>query len=307
MAKNEELRKENIHRVRTCFYEGGSWTKNTLAEKTGLSLAGTTNVLQNLMEKGEILYIGDATSTGGRKSKQYELNPEHCHIGTIDCCRKGNRYSYLVQEINLTNEILQSHTIYSEEGSIEDLRKALRWINKDTKIKFLAVSVPGVCSHGVLRECDFPLLAEVDLGRMIQKECGLPYVIENDVNIACISYAHHDPSLQDIALVYQPEAKYIGCGILIHGKLYNGAHHEAGEMKNLGMHEKDEKKELQRVIYSLQAVLDPQQIIWCSDQVKELNDPFHNLTEIQEIQPLIQKGLHEMALYELLRLKKEED
>jgi hypothetical protein len=307
MAKNEELRKENIHNIRTCFYKGGTWTKNTLAEKTGLSLAGTTNVLRYMLQSEEILYIGDAGSTGGRKSKEYELNPDYCHIGTIDCCRKGNRYTYLVQEIDLNNEILQSHTIFSEEGSLNDLKKALRWIKKDERIKFLAVSVPGVCCQGKLTACDFPLLAGIDLGSLIQKECNLPYVIENDVNIACISYAHDADNLEDIALVYQPDAKYIGCGILIHGKLYNGVHHEAGEMMHLGIKDKDPKKELQSAILALQAVLDPEKIIWCSDRVKELDDPYHNLIQIKEIQPLIQRGLHEMALYELLKLKKEED
>lgn len=307
MAKNEELRKENIQRVRECFYQGGCWTKITLAETTGLSLAGTTNILQELLQENEILFNGEADSTGGRKSKEYVLNADFSHIGTIDCYRKGSQYSYRVQTFDLSKEILQEHIIYSKYGSLADFRNTLRWIMKDPLIHYLAISIPGVCQNGKIKTCDFPMLAHKDIGKIIQKECSIPYTIENDVNVACISYAHHDTDLKDIALVYQPEKEYIGCGILINGNLYNGFHHEAGEMMFLGTAKQNPKKELQKVITTLKAVLDPQKIIWCSDLVNDMEDTYDDLLHIQDIQSLIQRGLYEIGLRELLLQRKEEE
>ena len=71
MTKITDLKEDNIHQIRQCFYDGEIWTKNKLAQKTGLSLAATTNILQYLLQNNEILLDGKAQSTGGRKSKQY--------------------------------------------------------------------------------------------------------------------------------------------------------------------------------------------------------------------------------------------
>ena len=74
MAKIIDLKQENIHKVRSCFYQGGTWTKNQLSSQTGISLAGTTNILQILENSEEIEFVGNARSTGGRKSKLYQFS-----------------------------------------------------------------------------------------------------------------------------------------------------------------------------------------------------------------------------------------
>lgn len=307
MAKNEELRKENIQRIRTCFYQGGSWTKNTLAEAAGLSLAGTTNVLQDLLASKEILYEGDGASTGGRRSKVYRLNPETAHIGILDCHHRNSQYSFKLQEVNLNNEVINENTLISPDGSMKDFAKAVKLLCQRENVKFIAVSIPGVCQQGSVTSCDFPLLAGKDLGKIIGKTGNVPYAIENDVNTACISVAHHDLQMQDIALIYQPQNDYIGCGIIINGKLYNGAHHEAGEMKNLSSHRQSALIELKNTIASLKAVMDPQKIFWCSDLIRQIKDTDEDLIHLEDIDAEIQHGLFEIGRYQLLMRKKEED
>ena len=58
MAKIIDLRQENIHKVRSCFYQGGTWTKNQLSCQTGISLAGTTNILQILENDVNVASLG---------------------------------------------------------------------------------------------------------------------------------------------------------------------------------------------------------------------------------------------------------
>ena len=57
-AKIIDLRQENIHKVRSCFYQGGTWTKNQLSCQTGISLAGTTNILQILENDVNVASLG---------------------------------------------------------------------------------------------------------------------------------------------------------------------------------------------------------------------------------------------------------
>lgn len=58
MAKIIDLKQENIHKVRSCFYQGGTWTKNQLSCQTGISLAGTTNILQILENDVNVASLG---------------------------------------------------------------------------------------------------------------------------------------------------------------------------------------------------------------------------------------------------------
>lgn len=97
LTKITELKSDNIHSVRICFYNGEIWTKNDLAKHTGLSLAATTNILQLLLKDDEIKLIGEAQSTGGRKSKQYILNKDYYHLGNVSLKEMLNIIIFLLK------------------------------------------------------------------------------------------------------------------------------------------------------------------------------------------------------------------
>ena len=101
LVKITELKTNNIHQVRLCFYNGEIWTKNDLAKHTGLSLAATTNILQLLLKDDEIKLVGEAQSTGGRKSKQYILNKDYYHLGNVSLKRDDQYYYFLVKITDL--------------------------------------------------------------------------------------------------------------------------------------------------------------------------------------------------------------
>ena len=97
LVKITELKTNNIHQVRLCFYNGEIWTKNDLAKHTGLSLAATTNILQLLLKDDEIKLVGEAQSTGGRKSKQYILNKDYYHLGNVSLKEMINIIIFLLK------------------------------------------------------------------------------------------------------------------------------------------------------------------------------------------------------------------
>ena len=57
MSKVNDLKQENEIKIRECLYDGQIWTKNDLAYKTSLSLATTTNILQEMLKSHEIEYL----------------------------------------------------------------------------------------------------------------------------------------------------------------------------------------------------------------------------------------------------------
>lgn len=300
MNKNRELKKDDVNRIRSCFYQTDVLTKQDLRKKTGISSGGITNILQELLEAGEIRRMPDAASTGGRRPKRFQLNPDYAHIGTINCHRNQNRY-YFETDIYACNGIhLSGNCAFYEEGSAEHLKEAGKsLLVSDPRIRILAISIPGFSQHGIVGLCDFHDLEGKDLKSLMGGE--LPVIIENDVNVACIGF-YQERKSQNMALIYQPDAEYSGTGLILNGRLYNGSGHKAGEMRFLYQSRPaaelaDPAEELWREICAVQAVVDPEVIGWSSDITTE-NElrKYRNgnplpLVHIENMKEVIQRGL----------------
>ena len=55
----------------------------------------------------------------------------------------------------------------------------------------------------------------------------IPFIIENDVNLAVVGYHTVEES---VVFLYQPGSMYSGCGIMLDGQLYRGSTLFAGEV-----------------------------------------------------------------------------
>ena len=297
MTRTSELKEENIGKIRTCFYERSEWTKNALSGECGLSLAGTTNVLQYLMSEDEIFHISDAASTGGRRSKIYKLNPDFHHVGVLMLKRRRSRYLICTQIHDLEGKCLYENQSYSKRGNLSDIDSEIRdMLAYDQRIHVLAVSVPGVSGNGIIGVCDYEKLSGINLKAHISDVFGMPSVIENDVNSACIGFSKYHPGVMNLALIYQPDTEYSGCGIMIAGRLYNGSTHAAGEVRYLPGHTHSEQdrmlkenpaKLLEEQIQALTAVLNPELIGWCSDVISDETVSLADSELPQENQPEI--------------------
>ncbi len=274
MANIDKLKMENIQHVRKCFYEGGIWTKNELAEKTQLSLAGTTNVLQDLLKKGEIEYVGDAASTGGRKSKNYQLKASYASI--MEVLLKRNRKDYIVDiEIkDLSGNLLLQHidtkSKYTENDLIEELKKC---IAKQSNIRVIVIAYPGVVKNGILGTGDFEELEGFHLADEIQESTGIDCVIENDVNLVTVALGKQYSQYANLGFIYQPNIRFSGAGFLINGEVYQGRDGAAGEVqylpvltheKQIEMLENNPEKLLQIQMDTMQTILNLDAIAWYS-------------------------------------------
>jgi hypothetical protein len=296
MSKIEDLKRENEQMIRECFYNGNIWTKNELSLQTGISLALTTTILQGLQSNKEIIFIGEAESTGGRKSKQYQLNNNYYYILEVVLKREDLFYTFVLQKVDLFNQVLKRTRIQSKTGSIKELLKSMdALLQGDKQITIICLSIPGICQNGFIDICDFEDFVEVDLKQILQERYSIDIVIENDVNVACIGFSHDYKEYQHLAFVYQPRVKYVGCGIMIERKLYNGFSHFAGELSYLPFlsHEqqdqmtKDNPKELlEKQIETLCSVINPAIIGVHSDIID--NDKTLHISNISLIhQPII--------------------
>lgn len=316
MTKISELRSENIHKIRECFYDGEIWTKNKLAKQTGLSLAAITNILQLLQKEDEIKQIEEAESTGGRKSKQYLLNSDYYHLGIVILKRDDLHYYFVLQSYNLLGNCLSEKKVLSNKGTVEELFLAIeRLVTDDTKIKLLSLSIPGVCQKGKISICDFERFINLDLANLIKEQYNLEIIMENDVNAASIGFAKRYQDTNNLVLMYQPKVKYIGCGIIINKQLYSGYTNFAGELSYLPFLSHLQQDELLKTnpndllmkqLVTICCVLNPELIGICSDVLErfDANDLSNYLAFIHQpriimvndLKQLISEGLFNLGL-----------
>lgn len=311
MARGKDLKNENIKAVRKCFYSGAVLSMTKIRRETGLSHGSTINVIRQLEERGEILLAEKSGSTVGRKTHHYALNPAWKHFLAADVSRTEQGFRSRVCRMDLAGVI--SDTFEKEFAEMDDtyLHEELTvMMNRYPDTDMILISTPGVCANGIITNGE---VFSMNIAAWIDEQFRVPYVIENDVNVAAIGFCNEDPERKNIAVVYQAAATVLGCGVIINGRLYNGFSHAAGEVRYLPfMKERTDvspSELLTEMILSVAAILNPEIIAYSSDSVKEDLDfsqaslPERHMPAILHINDLDtyrMKGLYSIGMYNML-------
>ncbi|MGN1388802.1 MAG: hypothetical protein ACI4WR_04075 [Bulleidia sp.] len=325
MAKTETLKQENLRIIRCCFYDGNVHTRKELAKQTHLSHAGILNYLKEMMESHEILCCGEETSTGGRRSKQYQVNPDFHHLGFLLLSAGKDGCAAERDILNLHgNVISRKKTIYAE-GTVDEMLHEIREAEfEDPEISIWVLSIPGICRDGYTETCDWDGLAGKDLKSELKTAACSPAILENDMNLAVMGLSSLHPEVSDLAAVYQPSAKGTGCGIILSRHLCRGYASAAGELQYLpGFSQKDQEELLKKdpssllryQIQALAAVLNPELIGWCSAlegvsvSLRDSSLPEEirpSLEEIPDLSTLIRIGMRKLSIDNLLKENSDE-
>ena len=321
MAKIIDLRQENIHKVRSCFYQGGTWTKNQLSCQTGISLAGTTNILQILENSEEIEFVGNARSTGGRKSKLYQLREDYIHIGTIILSHIFSQYKIRANSFNLGGHSVYEQILVSPTGTLDEIYNVVKkLITNDPLIQVLVLSFPGIIGEqGEIIYSDFEHINQKNLLTSLSSLTTIPIVLENDVNVASLGYCSIHPEFRTLALLYQLDTDFAGSDIIINKRLYRGRNGFAGEVGYLINGYKLQSRSndftflLLNQITALTSVIAPDAIAYYCPSLQEnieisdtnLPKEFHPILErLTEIDPFILNGVQSIGKNKILEIKR---
>lgn len=306
MAKNADVRKENIRAVRKCFCTGGPYSLSQISRMTGLSHGAAVSVIHGLLESGEIILSEKTGNTVGRKTHKYRLNETYMHLLKLYVHRRGQAIAVRSDFTDLYGNILE--TDITEKGD-RDLTliadSAERMMKKHPETDMILVSSPGVCVDGVISNF---MPEPYDAGAVLSERCRIPYVLENDVNTACIGFSTEYPQYRDIALIYQADTAVFGCGLIINHELYSGAAHAAGELRWFPFMRYIENRTaaglLKEQVLSVAALLNPEVIGWCSDatdaQISLTDDLpgglIPDIIHIRDLYGMQSAGLHAIAM-----------
>lgn len=220
------------------LYTKGSNTAGEICNEVGISLPTVNSLLGDLMSSGEVIKNGRAESQGGRKPDLYQLSTDAFYILSVDINRFRVRVAiYDSANAAATEPSILKITLNNEKDSFDKicdfvLEHMERSGLDNDKIIAVGISMPGLIDsiNGVNHT--YLKFGKKSLVENFESRLGRKVFLENDaraMTLAEFKFGHND-NYKNVLGIFIGWG--IGLGILIDGKIYQGASGFAGEFSH---------------------------------------------------------------------------
>lgn len=238
---NTDVKKLNKNRIFRLIYSSDKISRQEIADKLGLSLPTVNQNLKMLMEEGLTEYVGNFTSTGGRRAQAITVNNNARKALSVNI-----KADYInVDVVGLKGQIIYSMTVkahFSKTNAyIEKLADAVRHAaayacTDSTEILGVGITIPGILDEDkqVLISAP-PLKAKnYNLAKLISA-IDYPAVVMNDARAE--AYADHwfngKPEDEKIYIML---GEGVGGAYINASAIRNGVHNRGGEFGHMVIH-----------------------------------------------------------------------
>lgn len=211
MMRNDitKVKEINIELIKSALKKLGTATKAQLADETGISVATSGKILNELCDKGEVLEAAVAAGSYGRPAKSYTYNGDYAMVASMYVATDNSSIELSAMVWNLLGEVQQSYSIEVESVTYELLHAEVQKLIKQySRLRVVAIGIPGYIDGGVVGLCNFVDLMGLPLNGMLQEAFpDIQIIVENDMNAAAYGFYHErsgngvDPS---VAFIYSP-------------------------------------------------------------------------------------------------------
>lgn len=220
------------------LYVKGSNTAGEICNEVGISLPTVNSLLSDLMSSGEIIKHGRAESQGGRKPDLYKLTENSFFIISIDINKFRIRtaiYNSNNQQVS-TPETLKI-TLNNEQDTFEQLIDFVQNHINSTGIPSEKIIAAGISMPGLIDSINginhtYLKFGQKSLVEKFENRLGLKVFLENDaraMTLAEFKFGHNEEYKNVLGIFI---GWGIGLGIIIDGKIYQGASGFAGEFSH---------------------------------------------------------------------------
>lgn len=269
-----EMKKHNVVLVVNALKALNSATKADLSAQTGLSVATCGTVLNDLCLTGEVLALALDASSGGRPAQRYAYNPDFFSV--LSLYVEGNNASARIAALitSATGEALEQLDTACQPFALEHFFDTLSGIvTRYPNLQAMGIGLPGVIVDGVVASCDIALFEHLALVQILQEKFGLFVQVGNDMNYTAYGFYRSNCPQETgpVAYLLQPEGECTGCGMVINGRVLQGASHFAGEVSHLPLAQQPDGEMTERlgdIIVTLVAVINPVTVALSGPQLK---------------------------------------
>ncbi|MFK9090964.1 ROK family protein [Bacillus salipaludis] len=250
MINNSQIvKKTNEELIRKILMQRETVTISYLSKKTGLSIATCNNILNEFLQRKEILEFSLSNSTGGRKARQFKLNVNYKLVAGIAVKIEGGARS-----INLVVADWKGQHIYTDNyefnridyKTIEDVIRKL--LSRFQGIKALGIGIPGVANNGVIVISDVEELINEPIKEKLESSFPLKVNVENEMH-----YTLYGLYQSKNYVVPKTEAMVIfgkdnppGARFIVNGNILTGSTNFAGELSYIPFYN-NRNEQLQRL------------------------------------------------------------
>jgi predicted NBD/HSP70 family sugar kinase len=233
-----ETKKINQGLVLKIIENQGPISRADVGKIIGLTPPTISAIVKNFMERDIVREIGKGNSSGGKKPILLQINAETAYMIAVDLGgENGIRAALMDLSYNIVQEKFGPKI---ESFHSQKLKNALNVLLNDfinevdvpiEKIMNICIGVPGIIDFEARKVTGAPYLNwEISLDDLTLGEMDIPVMLENDVNLMALGEKTKGVAQVSDNFVFVGERTGIGAGIVINGKLYQGANNAAGEI-----------------------------------------------------------------------------
>lgn len=204
-----------------------------LAERTHLTRASITQIVEELVEAGLVESVSTVESGGlGRKRTQLALCHRARYVFGVSisrkCCRVGviDLYGEVLAERTLPLVGRPAAEVANEIAAAIDQQCQELALDGD-KILGIGVSAPGPVDYIagiILNPPNFSDWHQVPICRMLEERTGLPVMLEKDTNARALEEKYFGAALNLSNFMLVQIDDGVGSGVMIRDKIYRGTH-----------------------------------------------------------------------------------
>lgn len=238
---NTDVKKLNKNRIFRLIYNSDKISRQEIADQLGLSLPTVNQNLKMLIEDGLIEYVGNFTSTGGRRAQAITIDNN---------ARKAISVNIKADYINVDVVGLKGQIIYSmavkahfskSSAYIEKLTDAVRhavdYVGADADdILGVGITVPGILDDEKQILISAPPLKakNYDFTRLISA-IDYPVVVMNDARAEAYA-GHWFNGKPEDEKIYIMLGEGVGGAYINASAIRNGVHNRGGEFGHMVIH-----------------------------------------------------------------------
>lgn len=230
------LRRHNLGLVLAVLRAAGAASRAQLAARTGLTRATVTTLLEPLLDAGVLIEDAAAPRGVGRPSRAVRFSPQGpvalgvaIDVDTLTVCAVG-----LDGAVRDHRRIVRDHRNLPPAavfGGAADLAGRLR-ADVGARVLGAGLALPALLGSAggddqpvVLRAPNLPRLRGTRPGAVLAERLRLPVSVGNEATLGALAHLDLAPNL-----IYVSTGIGIGGGIVLDGRIYQGAHGLAGEL-----------------------------------------------------------------------------
>ncbi|MDI6813620.1 MAG: ROK family transcriptional regulator [Desulfitobacteriaceae bacterium] len=238
-GNQEYVKRFNRINVLNLIRKNQTISRQELAQQTGLTPAGISGIVRELVETGYVRELGQGPSNGGRRPIALAFNPENGYILGAEITRQTSTLGIVDLQLKPIAIRRTSIEMGDPEKGLSLLVAAMEALVAETGIpsgKFLGsgFAIPGLLDRHSqilkrspnLGEC----WREVPLAEWLEVLVGRPFTLENNSNAAALAEytLGAGQGIKDLAYVNLGEG--FSTGVILNGEILYGSRGYAGEM-----------------------------------------------------------------------------